>query len=134
MRVRYRQLHALIRSDGTPEHHPLARVGRSPFDEEPRIAYRLGRDQDPLHVPRVDDVPEALALFTDQVLGGHLQIVEEELVRMAIERHIYRLNRESVSRFTHIYHEDGQPLGLVAQLVVGCRARQQQHQVGLRHP
>jgi hypothetical protein len=43
------------------------------------VADAFGGDQDALGVHAVEDVAEALALLADQVLGRHLQVVEEQL-------------------------------------------------------
>ena len=50
----------------------------SPIHKPAAVANRLGGDQDALGVPAVDDVAEALAFLADKVLGGNLDIVEEQ--------------------------------------------------------
>ena len=51
---------------------------------------RLGGDQDALGVPAVDDVAEAHALFADQVVGRHLEVLDEQLGGVVVE---HRLDR-----------------------------------------
>src|ERR671936_346130 len=62
MSLRERELHTLVRADRASEDNALARVARRALDEPPTIAERFGGDEDPLRVPRIDDVAETLSL------------------------------------------------------------------------
>src|SRR5207249_7497611 len=56
VRLGDRKLHALVLADRSAEHDPLARVTRGALDEPATVTKRLGRDEDALDVPAVDDV------------------------------------------------------------------------------
>src|SRR5207244_3910469 len=81
VRLRQRELDALIRSDRPAEHDTTGRVRRGAFDEPASVAQRLRRDEDPLGVPAVDDVAEAMALSADEIGCRHFELVDEELGR-----------------------------------------------------
>jgi hypothetical protein len=55
-----------------------------PVDEPVGVAHALGGDQHALGVETVQDDLEALILLADEVLGGHLEIVEEDLVGLVV--------------------------------------------------
>src|SRR5207248_493286 len=76
MGLRDRKLNTLIGTDRSAEHHAARRVARCALDEPTTVADRLGCDQDPLDVPAVDDVAEALPFLADQILGRYLQVLD----------------------------------------------------------
>src|SRR5689334_21545961 len=80
VRARDRELHALILADRSAEHHAPLRIRHDTDDEPVTIADALRGYQRALVVETVEDVLEALAFLADQVLGGDLLIVEEELI------------------------------------------------------
>ena len=82
------KLDALIGADGTVEDHPLFGVRDGPVDEPASVSDGLGGYQYALRVPRVDDMPKPLPLLTDQVLRGHLQVVEEDGVGVVVEHDV----------------------------------------------
>ncbi len=79
------ELHALVLADRAAEHLPLFRIGRHAVDEPVAVADAFRRDQDALGVEPIEDVAEALTLLADEVLGGNLEIVEEELVGLVVD-------------------------------------------------
>ena len=125
MGLRDRELNTLIRTDRPAENHAIGRVTRGALDEPPSVADRLGRDQDPLDVPAVDDVAEALPFLADQILGRYLQVLDEDLRRVMVEHRADRPNGDaSVGESSFQAHdEDRQTLRLVLKLLVRCRAR-----------
>src|SRR5207249_2093132 len=67
VRLRERELDALIRTDRPSEDDPLRRVLGAARDEPATVADRLGRDKDAFSVPRVEDLAKALALWPDPI-------------------------------------------------------------------
>src|SRR5438876_954806 len=68
-------------ADRPAENHPVVAVAHRASQRDPAQAQRFRRDQHPLRVEAVQDVPEALPLLTDPVRLGHAQVVDEQLVR-----------------------------------------------------
>ena len=73
-----RKLDALILSDRTPEDYAVSRVPTGPVNEPAPVADTLGRDQNPLCVQTVEQLPEAFPLFTDPVLDRYFELIEED--------------------------------------------------------
>jgi hypothetical protein len=48
------------------------------LDEPAAVADGLGGNQDALGVPTVDDIAKSQALFADQILHRHFDIIEED--------------------------------------------------------
>ena len=97
------------------------------------VADALRGDQDALGVHAVEDVAEALALLADQVLGRHLEVVEEHLVVLwLIIASIGRISMPLPTRLAQVDQEHRQPVGALLHLVDRRGARQQQHQVGVQ--
>ena len=67
-------------------------------------------------------------------VGGDFEVVEKELIGVAIEGHVDGAHFEAACGLAHVHDEYGKSLGLVLQLVVGRRAGQQEHQVRLGNP
>ena len=59
-------------------------VARRAIDEPAAVADAFGGDQDPLGVQAIQHIPEPSALFADERVGRHLEIVEEQLGRRVI--------------------------------------------------
>ena len=66
VRPRDRKLHALVLADRPVEDDALPGVLRRALDEPAAVANAFGRDQDPLGVQAVEQIPEPLAFFADQ--------------------------------------------------------------------
>ena len=95
---------------------------------------RLRGDQDALGVHAVDDVAEALALLADQVLGGHLQVVEEHLAGVVVDHGVDLLDLDTLALGRiEVDQEHGEALGALFDLVGRRGAGEQQHQVGVQH-
>src|SRR5207247_3543369 len=69
----------------SPEDAASLRVFHGPVDEPAGVPDALGGDQDPLRIEDVEEGLEALALRADPVAGGDLDVVQEQLVRLAVE-------------------------------------------------
>ena len=65
------ELNALVFADRAVEDPAFAGVRRRLGDEPPRVADGLGGDQDALGVEAVEQIPESLALFADQITCRH---------------------------------------------------------------
>src|SRR6266545_2878011 len=85
VRVRKGELDSLVAPDRPAEHDALLRVLRGPLDEPAGVPDALRGDQDPLRVEDVEERLEAAAFLADAVLGGGLDVVQEKLVRLAVE-------------------------------------------------
>ena len=73
-------------------------------------------------------VTQPLALFADQVLGGDLEIVEEQLVGLVVDHVRYRLDvHPGAPGFLDVDQEDGQPLALLLNLGERRGAGEQDH-------
>src|SRR5687768_5609403 len=131
VRARERQRHALVLPDRTAEDDPLLRVGRGAGDEPARVADAFGRDEDPLGVPAVDDVAEALALLADEILHRDLEVLDEELVRVVVDHGLDRPRLDRAPCGLDVDEEDRQPPRLVVEALVRRGAREQQHEVRL---
>src|SRR5438445_216500 len=109
------------------------RIGRGASDEPAAVAQRLGRDEDPLGVPAVDDLAKALALGADEIGCRHFELVDEELGGVMVEHRLDRTHHDPLllDRAFQVHEEDGEALRLVCELVVRRRARQKQQQVGV---
>ena len=129
--LRDRELDSLIGPDRTSEDDPVASVGGRAIDKPAPVANRLGSDEDPLHVPAVDDVAKALAFLADAVLDRDLHILQEDGVGMVVDHHVQRVDLHVAFDIAHVHQEDGKPLGLVLQLLIRRCAGQQEHQVRL---
>ena len=80
---------------------------RDLVDEPVAVADALGGDQRALGVEAVEDVAEALAFLADQVLGGNLEVVEEELVGLVVDHVEDRPHGHAVSdRLAQVDDED----------------------------
>src|SRR5215467_4630027 len=78
--LRDREGDALVLCQLAPEDLPLRRIPDCALNEPAAVTDRLRCDQDPLHVPAVDYVTEALPLLANQILLGDLHVLEEDLV------------------------------------------------------
>src|SRR5437870_11082975 len=85
MRVRQGELDPLVAPDRPAEDDASLRVLHGPIDEPAGVPDALGGDQDPLRIEDVEEGLEALALRADPVLGWDLDVVQEQLVRLAVE-------------------------------------------------
>src|SRR5881296_620501 len=130
MRVREGKLNALVAPDRSAEHHPSLRVFHGPVDEPAGVPDALGGDQDPLRIEDVEEGLEPLALRADRVAGGDLDIVQEQLVRLAVE---HRANPGALDplRLPKVDEEEAQPLRPLRALPAGCRACDEHHEVAL---
>ena len=63
-------------SPGPAEHHAFPGVGGGLGDEPLGIADAFRRNQDALGIHAGQDVAKALAFVADQILGGHLHVIE----------------------------------------------------------
>src|SRR4051812_3998012 len=72
-------LHELVATDRLPERLALPRVLDGPLQTRTHDADAAGRDGEPPLVERVHRDLEPLSLLADQVLGRHLDVLEEEL-------------------------------------------------------
>ena len=129
------KLHALVLADRAAEHDALLGVLGGAADEVARIAEALRGDQDALRVHAVDDIAEALAFPADQVLGRHLDVVEEHLAGVVVQHGIDLADVDTLSLgLAQIDQEHGEALRALPDLVRGRGAGEQQHQVGVQHP
>src|SRR5882762_399606 len=127
-----RKLHALVLADRPAEDLPLVCVGGRLGDEPPRVADTLGADQNVLCVHAVEDVAEALALLADEVLGGDLEVLEEDFGGRVVDHGADRPDRQALSqRRLHFDDEHREAVGLLLRLLARRGAREQQHQVGV---
>src|SRR6266446_3400735 len=83
-RLRDGKLYALIAADRPVEYDALVCILDGTLDEPITVADALGGDQRALGIQAVEDVLESLAFLPDQVLGGHLQVVEKYFVGLVI--------------------------------------------------
>ena len=132
--VGQRELHALVGADLAAEHLPLVRVVDGAVDEPVAVADGLGRQQDALGVPAVDDVAESGVDLADHVVGRNPHAVVVHLVGGVVEHRAHRHDLERVgllgADLAQVDQEQGQPAGAVLGLVAG--AGQHEGQVGLR--
>ena len=117
VRLRERELHALIRADRTPEDDALAGIARGALDEPASVTQRLRRDEDPLRVPRIDDVAKAHALGADERALLEVETIDEELGRVVIEHRLDGPDRDLLrgDRGFQIDEEDREALCLVLE-------------------
>src|SRR5207249_5662564 len=126
-----RELYPLIGADRPAKHHTIAGVTRCPLDEPSAIADRLGRDEDPLHIPSIDDVAESLTFFSNAILDGDLHVFEKDSGRVMVHHDVQRLNVQMTLDVTHVNDEYRKSLRLVFQFLVRSRSSQKKHQIGL---
>src|ERR1700686_3563368 len=120
MRPRDRKLHALVLSDLTPKDDPLLRIFPRTLDEEATVTDALGGDQDAFGVHPVEDVAKSLAFFTDQILGRHLEVVNEDFVRPVVHHGPNRANVDCTrSRRSQIDEKRRETEGLLLALARG---------------
>src|SRR5690242_3181655 len=94
MCLRDRELYALICANRSTEHHPLRGIAGGALDKPPPVADGLRGDQDPLGIHTVEDVAEAAALGSNQVIRRNLQVLDEQLGGVVIE---HRLDRTDLN-------------------------------------
>ena len=105
---------------------------RPPIDEEAAVADAFCRNQNALGVHAVEDVAEALALFADEVLGRHRQIVEEQLGRRVIEHGANRPDGQAVpDRLAQVDQQHATGRRSLLRLLARRGAAEQQHQIGM---
>ena len=125
-----RKLHALIAADRALEHNALVRIPRGALDEPVTVADTLGGDQCALGIQAVENVLETLALRADEVLGRHLELVEEQLVRLVIDHVGDGAKGQSVPKaWRRSTMKSDRPSDLRLTSRQRRRAREQQHQV-----
>ena len=130
--ARDRELHALVLADRSREHLSLLGVVARLFDEPFRVADTLCRDQDPLCVHARQDIAEPLPFLADQRRRRDTHVVEENLRRRMVHHRADRLNGHAIAHhFTHVDEEEREAFRLLGHLVTRCRARQQDHEVGM---
>src|SRR6267378_39458 len=130
--TRDRELHALVLADWAAEYVPVVRIGGRFSDEPARIAHTLRPDQDALGVHAVEDIAKALAFLADEVLGGDLEVLEEDFGGRVVDHGADRADRQALSqRRLHFDDEHREAVGLLLRLLARRGAREQQHQVGV---
>src|SRR5688572_1162483 len=133
--ARDRKLNPLVLPDRPIQHHPFVRVGARALDEPVAVPDAFGGNQDALRVHAVEDVAEPLALLADQVIRGHLEILEEHLVGLVVDHVANGPDGQAfLRRPAQIDEKDRQPFGLLLHLRQRGRPREQQHQIGVLHP
>src|SRR5947199_6735610 len=133
MRIRQGELDPLVAPDRSAEDDASLRVFHGPFDEPAGVPDALGGDQDPLRIEDVEEGLGALALRADPVAGGDLDVVQDQLVRLAVE---HRANPGALDplRLPKVDEEEAQPLRPLRALPAGCRACDEHHEVTLLDP
>src|SRR5438094_7564310 len=118
MRIRQGELDPLVAPDRSADADASLRVFHGPFDEPAGVPDALGGDQDPLRIEDVEEGLEALALRADPVAGGDLDVVQEQLVRLAVE---HRANPGALDplRLPKVDEEEAQPLRPLRALPAG---------------
>src|SRR5947209_9234177 len=112
------KLDTLVLADRTTKNMALPRSLRCPLHKPATIANTLGSDENALGVHAIQDVAEAKPLFANQILGGHLHVLEEQFVGLVVDHDTNRLHGESVTeRCLHGPAQDQKPLGLLLDLV-----------------
>ena len=129
MRRGDRELHSLVRADRPAEHDALAGIPARRVDEPASVADALRRDQHSLGVHAVEDVVKAAALLADQPVGGHLDLVEEDLGRCVVHHRLDRADRQPVTGLAQVDEEHGEAVAPLCDFVRRSRAREQDHQV-----
>ena len=127
----YGELDALVLSDGTAEDDALVGPPRRPAQKEAAVAHALGGDEDALGVHAVHDVPQALALLPDKITGGHLDAVEQELVRKVVHHHAPAPHLQAVAGVPQVHYKDREAFGAPLHLLDGRRPGEQDHEVGV---
>ena len=76
---------------------------------------------------------EALAFLTDEVAGGDLEVLDEELCGVVVEHRVDRSHGDPSIGYgpAEIHHEDGEAFRFVLELLVGRRAREKEKEVGV---
>ncbi|KFB70344.1 MAG: hypothetical protein AW09_004570 [Candidatus Accumulibacter phosphatis] len=129
-----RELHPLVHADRPVENDALAGVARRAIDEPVAITDAFCGDQGPFGIESVEQVAEALALVTDQVLCGDFEIIEEQFVGLVVDHVGDRSHRETVADgVMQVDDEDRHPFGFPFHLGERCGACQQDHQIRVLH-
>src|ERR1700676_4633460 len=98
MRACDRKRHSLVLSDLAPEDDPFLRIFRRTLDEEATATDALGGDQDWFALHPVADVAKPVAFFPDQILGWHLEVVNEDFVGLVVHHGPNRANFDCTRR------------------------------------
>src|SRR5437867_11962647 len=130
VRVRERKLDALVAPDCPAEDDASFRVLHGPVEEPAGVTDALGGDQDSLRIEDVEEGLEAVALLANQMFGGDLDIVQEQLVRLAVE---HRANPGALYplRLPKVDQVEAQALRPLRALPAGRRACDEHHEVTL---
>ena len=89
-------------------------------------------NQDALGIHPVEDVAQAPALLANQILGRHLEVVEEHLGGVVVDHRLDRPDLDPVAEvLAQIDEEHREPVGAPLDLADRGGPRQQQHQVGV---
>src|SRR5437773_2934910 len=133
MRIRQGELDPLVAPDRSAEDDASLRVFHGPIDEPAGVPDALGGDQDPFRIDDVEEGLEALALRADPVAGGDLDVVQEQLVRLAVE---HRPDPRAIDslRLPEIDQEKAQPVRPIRAVGTRCRPRDEHHEVTLLDP
>src|SRR5207245_8092653 len=119
--------------DRSAEHDPSLRVFHGPIDEPAGVPDALGGDQDPLRIEDVEEGLEALALRADPVLGRDLDVVQEQLIRLAVEHRPDPRAFDPLRR-PEVDEEEAQALRSLRALPARRRAGDEQHEAALLDP
>jgi hypothetical protein len=106
---------------GAAEDLAFTGVGAGALDEPVAVADGLGGEQDPLGVPAVDHVAEALALRADERVGGDLHAVVAHLVGGVVEHRADGLDLEGLglvgAHLAQVDEEQADPVGAARRVV-----------------
>src|SRR5262249_51409817 len=123
-----RELDSLILADGTIEYYSLLGITAGALDETAAIAKAFRGGQNALGVQAIEQIAKPLAFFTDEIRGGNLNIVEENLSGSVVHHGLNRTDREAVAEgFTKIHEQNGKPFSTFLDLLERSGARQQKH-------
>src|SRR5688572_21530743 len=108
---RNRELNTLVLTDRPTEHDTFGGIASASIDEPAAIAHAFGGDENPFGIESIEDIREPLAFLAHQVLGRHLQILDEELGGSVIHHGANGTNRDTVpDRLPQVDEQDGQSI------------------------
>src|SRR6185295_14021862 len=107
MRSGDRKLHTLILSDRPAKYDALLGIVRRASDKVLGIPEAFGGDQNAFGIHTINNVLETFALLADQILGGNLEIVDEDFAGVVIDHGVDLADLDTPSLgFPQIDQED----------------------------